>query len=280
MVSVVILTLNEERNLPICLASISACDDVVVLDSGSTDQTAQIACAAGARVVVNPFENFAVQRNFADRSIPFKHPWVFHLDADERMTPQLWTECTELARNEPIDTDGFWAAPQMFFRGRWIPHCTDFPAYQARFVHAARFKFIQVGHGQREAPEMRMQRLAASYVHDLSADGEPALLDKHRRYARQEAAAHLERQGRDPAAKSAPENAPRLVSFDPLERRRALKALSQHLPARGGLRFLYQYFGRFGFLDGRAGLAYCVMLAKYESWIAQEIRRQKRHLTR
>ena len=87
MFSVVILTLNEERNLPTCLASIAGCDDVIVLDSGSKDQTAEVARAAGARVVVNPFENFAAQRNFADHTVAFKHPWVFHLDADERMTP-------------------------------------------------------------------------------------------------------------------------------------------------------------------------------------------------
>ena len=279
MFSVVILTLNEGRNLPICLASVAGCDDVVVLDSGSTDQTAEIARAAGARVVVNPFENFAAQRNFADRTVSFKHPWVFHLDADERMTPQLMAECNELGRRDPIDIDGFWAAPRMLFRGRWIPRCTDYPAYQARFVHAARFRFIQVGHGQREASEMRMLRLASSYFHDLSADGEPALLDKHRRYARQEAAAHLARKnGMPPAEDQA--NLFRLFSPDPLSRRRALKALSQHLPARGSLRFLYQYIGRRGFLDGLAGLAYCVVLAKYEHWIAQEIRRQKRQVPR
>lgn len=278
MFSVVILTLNEERNLPICLASLAGCDDVVVLDSGSTDRTAEMAAAAGARVVVNSFENFAAQRNFADRTISFKHPWVFHLDADERMTPELNAECLGVARNDPIDTDGFFIAPRMLFRGRWIPHCTDYPAYQARFVHAARFRFVQIGHGQREAPEMRMKQLASSYLHDLSADGEEALLAKHRKYARAEAAAHL---APKPSSCATAERAahltrPRLFSANPLNRRRALKALSRRLPARGLVRFIYQYLARGGFLDGRPGLAYCVVLAKYEHWIGQEISRQKR----
>lgn len=278
MFSVVILTLNEERNLPICLASLTGCDDVVVLDSGSRDRTAEIAGAAGARVVVHPFENFADQRNFADRSVGFKHPWVFHLDADERMTPELMIECAQVARNNPSDTDGFFVAPRMLFRGRWIPHCTDFPAYQARFVHAERFRFVQIGHGQREAPDMRMKRLAATYLHDLSADGEEALLSKHRKYAREEAAAHLAPQPTAcaTAARAAHLARPRLISKDPLQRRRALKALSQRLPARGLMRFIYQYLLRRGFLDGTPGFAYCVLLAKYEHWIAQEIRRQKR----
>jgi len=281
MFSVVILTLNEERNLPLCLASLADCDDVVVLDSGSKDQTAEIARAAGARVVVNPFENFAQQRNFAHAHVAFEHPWVFHLDADERMTAELLAEGRDWARKDPSDTDGFWVAPRMLFRGRWIPHCTDFPAYQARFVHATRFRFVQVGHGQREAPEMRMRRLTTNYLHDLSADGEASLWEKHRRYARQEAAAHLAAKSSSCATanRAAFLMRPRLFSADPLSRRRALKALSQHLPARGLLRFLYQYVARRGFLDGRAGLAYCVLLANYEHWIAKEIRLQKRAVT-
>src|SRR5262245_55130344 len=91
--SVLILTLNEERDLPRCLASVSACDDVVVLDSGSTDQTTAQARAAGAQVFTRTFDNFAGQRNHAQREIPFRHRWVFHLDADEQFTPELDAEC-------------------------------------------------------------------------------------------------------------------------------------------------------------------------------------------
>ena len=272
MFSVVILTLNEERNLPRCLESARSSDDIVVLDSGSPARTAAIAGECGARVEVNTFENFAAQRNFADHSIEFKHPWVFHLDADEQLTPELAARCSQIGQQNPTDLDGFWIAPRMLFRGRWIPHCTDFPAYQARFVHAQRFSFIQVGHGQREAPTMRMQALAENYLHDLSADGEGALAAKHRRYAQQEAAEFLAIA--QPRAPHAP--APRLFAKAPLERRRALKALSQRLPARGALRFIYQYFLRRGFLDGAAGFAYCRLMANYESWIAQEIAQQRR----
>lgn len=272
MFSVVILTLNEERNLPGCLGSVAASDDVVVLDSGSTDKTVEVARAAGARVVVNPFENFGAQRNFAQAKIPFKYPWAFHLDADERMTPRLAAECKQHTASNPVDVDGFWVAPRMLFRGKWIPHCTDFPAYQARFVNVARFRFIQVGHGQREAPEMRMQKLSSCYLHDLSADGEAALVEKHRKYASQEAAAYWRRRY---AGTNETESFLNAFSSDALARRRAWKAMSQHLPARGLLRFLYQYVARRGFFDGREGLAYCVLMAKYEHWIAQEIRRQK-----
>jgi glycosyltransferase involved in cell wall biosynthesis len=264
--SVLILTYNEERNLPRCLASVAGCDDVVVLDSGSTDRTVEIARAAGARVAVRPFDNFANQRNHAQAHIPFRHRWVFHLDADEQMTPELAAECR--AASSRTDADGFWVAPRMMFRGRWIPHCTDYPAWQARFVRAPEFEFIEVGHGQRESPRMRLCRLQAAYEHDLSAGGEAEWLEKHRRYARAEAKAFLAGESRTDWTA--------LCSVDRLARRRALKYYSHALPLRPVLRFIYQYFLRGGFLDGGPGLRYCRLLARYEGFTAAEIRRLRR----
>lgn len=266
-ISVVILTLNEEQNLPACLASAAGCDDIVVLDSGSTDRTCEIARAAGARVFVNPFKNFARQRNHAHDAIPFRHDWVFHLDADETLSPGLIAECAaRAAAPDAAQLDGFFTAPRMMFRGRWIPRCTDYPAWQARFVHVRRFRFIEVGHGQREAPDLRLARLRHSYTHNLSSQSEAEIRAKHARYAKAEAAAFLaasrpfSRLLRDLFAKNA------------LIRRRTLKELSGHLPARGLLRFVYQYLLRGGCLDGIPGLVYCRMLAHYERCIAREIR--------
>ena len=263
MYSVVILTLNEERNLPRCLASIRRCEDIVVLDSGSTDATPALAKAAGARVVTHKFDGFAAQRNFAQREIAFRHPWVFHLDADEQFTPKLDAECRIASGRS--DLDGFLVAPKMIFQERWIPHCTDFPAWQARFVRAPQFSFIQAGHGQREAPQMKLERLRANYLHDLSSGGENEWLEKHRRYAREEAAAHV--------ATAEPLYLGELFAGERLRRRRALKRLSYSLPFRPALRFVYQYFLRRGFLDGAPGFRYCQLLARYEGFTTAEIRR-------
>jgi glycosyltransferase involved in cell wall biosynthesis len=265
MYSAVILTLNEEKALPACIASVRGCDDVVLLDSGSSDRTVEIAKNAGLRVFERPFDTFAGQHNFAQRSIEFRHPWVFHLDADERMTPELDSECRKASERQ--DLDGFRVAPKMLFEGRWIPHCTDYPAYQARFVRAPAFEFIQVGHGQREALGMRTENLREGYLHDMSIYGVDAWLAKHRRYARAEAEALLGQ--RDAVS-------PRLLfSSNPLTRRRALKRLSFKLPFRPALRFAYQYGLRGGFLDGGPGLHYCRLLARYEGFIADEISRLK-----
>ena len=275
MFSIVILTLNEEQNLPACLASTAGCDDVVVLDSGSTDRTAEIALASGARVFVNRFENFGQQRNHAHDTIPFRHDWVFHLDADEKLTPELVAECTARADSPESETlDGFYAAPKMMFRGRWIPHCTDFPAWQARFAHVRRFRFIQVGHGQREAPRLRLGRLQHAYSHNLSSQSEEEIKAKHARYAQAEAATFMA------TRRSAGELWRALCNGDRLVRRRAIKEISYHLPARGFLRFVYQYGLRGGFLDGVPGFVYCRLLAYYETSISSEIRRLNKEKSR
>ncbi|HUJ43388.1 MAG TPA: glycosyltransferase family 2 protein [Opitutaceae bacterium] len=265
MFSVLILTFNEAHALPVCLGSVAGCDDVVVLDSHSADRTAAIARAAGARVFLHPFEDFARQRNHAHRAIEFRHPWVFHLDADEQMTPVLRAECAAYRGDEPLD--GCYAAPRMLWEGRWIRHCTDYPAWQARFVKARGFEFVQAGHGQREAPGMRMGRLRADYLHDLSAGGVDAWLAKHRRYAREEAEAFF-------AADATTRPPLRAVVTGPtLARRRAFKHLSYHLPGRPTLRFLYQYLLRGGFLDAGPGWRYCRLLARYEGFATAEINR-------
>ncbi|MEO6995338.1 MAG: glycosyltransferase family 2 protein [Lacunisphaera sp.] len=267
-VSVLILTLNEEENLPACLASVAGADDVVILDSGSTDRTAEIARAAGARVFTHAFSDFAQQRNYAHDAIEFRHPWVFHLDADEQMVPDLLAECAALSADAPID--GYFAAPHMMFHGRWLKRCTDFPAWQARCVRAKGFRFIQVGHGQRESPEMRMGFLNGSYLHDISAPDMNEWDAKHRSYARKEAVnSYTERQTvgsvlREPLPKT------------PLERRRTLKQLSYALPLRPQLRFIYQYILRGGFLDGAGSLRYCRLLARYERFAADEINQVNR----
>ena len=91
MISVLILTLNEEQDLPGCLDSVAWCDDIHVFDSGSTDRTVEIAREHGATVTVHEFESFAAQRN-ASMQLPFRHEWVLVLDADERSTPELSAE--------------------------------------------------------------------------------------------------------------------------------------------------------------------------------------------
>jgi glycosyltransferase involved in cell wall biosynthesis len=264
--SIVILTLNEGTRLPACLASVAACDDVVVIDSGSADQTQAIARAAGARVFTNPFTNFAQQRNFAHSTVEFRNPWVFHLDADEQMTPELLEECRQAAASTP-SYDGYYAAPRMMFNNQWLPRCTDYPAWQARFVRAQGFTFIQCGHGQREAPGMRMGSLKSGYEHDITPASDAEWEAKHRRYAREEAEEIIRQSA--PLGRLLKQT----ITRQGIERRRAIKQLSHTLPARPWLRFVYQYILRGGFLDGAEAFHYCRLLARYEGFTAGEVKK-------
>lgn len=101
MISVLILTRNEEQNLPDCLRSVAWSDDIHVLDSISSDRTVEIAQAANARVTQRPFDNWAAHQNWALANLPFRHPWVFYLDADERVTPELADEMQRAVSSNP-----------------------------------------------------------------------------------------------------------------------------------------------------------------------------------
>jgi len=220
--SVVILTLNEEARLPACLASVAGCNDVVVVDSGSTDATQAMARAAGARVLENRFVNFAEQRNFAHTAGQFLHSWVFHLDADELMTPALLEECRQVAQQNP-PCDGFYAAPRMMFHGRWLRHCTDYPAWQARLVMPGDFPLCRsaMGSGNRPGCAWATCNPATCTIFPRvpGPDGKPGI-----------AAMPRGSSGSPPGLDRFPAiNEPGLGSRG-LERRRALKHLSYYLP--------------------------------------------------
>src|SRR5215469_755028 len=121
-ISVLILTKNEERDLPECLASVSWSDDIHVFDSYSTDATVTIAQQARAQVHQRHFDDYATHRNAALTTIPFKHPWVFLLDADERPTPELSREMQQIALAAPDDISAFRLRRRDFLFGTWLKH--------------------------------------------------------------------------------------------------------------------------------------------------------------
>ena len=267
--SVVILTYNEERNIQACLDSLRCCDEVVVVDSFSTDRTREIAHAAGCKVVEREFDDFAGQRNWAMDSIDFKHKWVFHLDADERFTPELAGECEDVVHEDLFS--GYMVASKLMFMGKWLKRSAGFPVYQMRLAKLGEIKFIQHGHGQREADAIRgVGFLRRAYLHFPFKKGMQEWHDKHLCYADDEARLALEEAG------VAGVGAGALMAADPVLRRRALKRLSRSLPLRPALRFLYMYILKMGFMDGAAGLRYCRMMAEFERMIDVRLTELKR----
>lgn len=256
MISVLILTLNEEQNIGDCLASVAWSNDVLVLDSGSEDRTVSIAKAHGARVQHRPFDSFANQRNFGLHEGNLRHEWVLHLDADERVTGELRQELTATVRRPQYAA--YRLPSKLIFRGAWLKHAGMYPAYQVRFGKRDELSFAQVGHGQRGAlPDERVGTLNEPLLHYAFSKGMADWFERHNRYSTDEARHALQVVGESIGWSG-------LVTGSPQRRRRALKDLSFRLPCRPLLRFLYMYVGRRGFLDGRPGLEYCLMLSVYE----------------
>jgi glycosyltransferase involved in cell wall biosynthesis len=259
VISVLILTRDEEINLAACLDSVQWSDDVLVVDSFSTDRTVEIARERGVRVVQNRFIDFAQQRNFGLDQPGWKHDWILHLDADERITPTLRDEM--LAAVRARERDAFRLASKMMFMDRWLKYSGMYPWHQVRLGRREALRFVQVGHGQREslAPE-RIGTLREPMLHFSFSKGIADWIEKHNRYSTAEARHALAEAG-------ARVEWGALLSGDGVRRKRALKSLFRHLPFRPTLRFLYMYVVRLGFLDGRAGLTYCRLLRWYESMI-------------
>ncbi|WP_035614003.1 glycosyltransferase family 2 protein [Haloferula sp. BvORR071] len=263
MFSLLILTKNEEANLPACIASAPWCDDIVVLDSFSDDSTKEIAIRHGARFFERKFDDFGAQRNHALDNIPFKHPWVFHLDADERFNEELREECEQvIARDEH---SAYFVPNRIFFLGKWIPRSTQYPYPQVRLLKIGEVSFVKSGHGQREDRAARgIGHISIGYDHFNFSKGLGEWVEKHNRYSAEEAAAAF-KFAKEPLALAG------LWSGDPMERKRALKRLHSRLPLRWMFKFAYLYFWKRGFLDGYPGFAYCSLQAFYDLLITLKI---------
>jgi glycosyltransferase involved in cell wall biosynthesis len=271
-VSVFILTLNEESNIGDCIDSLSWSDDIVVLDSGSTDATCSIAQARGARIVTRPFDNWSAHQNWAVTHIEFRHPWVLYLDADERCSPELRDEVLQRAQAASAES-AFRLRRKDYFMGRWLKHAQLYPTWLIRLFRPTRIRYERLVNPV-AVVDGPVGNLLGHITHYPFSHGISHWIARHNRYSDMEAleAAKL-RDGADSSA--------RLWTSDPNERRRALKDIFFRLPARPVLKFLYYYGWRRGFLDGRAGLSYASLQAIYEYMIeckAWELDRRRRGL--
>lgn len=259
--SVVVLTFNEERNLDACLRSVvDLTSDIFVVDSGSTDRTAAIAKEHGAQIVTHAFESHARQWQWALSTLPLKSAWVLALDADQSLTPELRTA---IARQIPLWSSagtpvGGYLNRRQVFRGRWIRHGGYYPKYLLKLF-------------RRDAVVLDTDDLVDHHFHvkgataildgDLIEDNrnEDAIavwIGKHNRYAVQQA--------REETARNAdPDPRPTRAFGAPDERTRFRKRIWYRMPLylRPFGYFIYRYFFRLGFLDGKEGFVFHFMQA-------------------
>ena len=134
--SVIIITLNEEANLPRALKSVAWADEVIVVDSGSLDRTQQIACELGARVFERPWTGYGQQKNFAQTLA--KNDWILNLDADEVVSHSLAHEIQATLQNaaqNPTAPLGYYIPRKTFYLGRWIRYGGWYPNYLMRLAN-------------------------------------------------------------------------------------------------------------------------------------------------
>lgn len=259
-ISVLILTLNEEANLPRVLESVRWSDDVVVFDSFSDDRTVRIAQDFGARVIQRAFDNENSQRT-ASLQAGFAHDWVYNPDADEIADSALTQEMLAQVEANPAEV-AFRMRRRDIFMGRWLKHSSLYPTWLMRLFRPEKLRFergINLNYVV-DGPEGRLEH---DLLHYSFEKGLEAWFEKHNKYSSAEARETLQDLGRRIDWR-------KLRSADPVERRRELKALSSHMPCRPSLRFLYMYLVRRGFLDGYPGYVYCRMLQMYEFMIVQK----------
>lgn len=259
-----ILTLNEEINIAGCMQSVAWCDDIVVLDSGSTDETVPIAEALGARIVRRRFDNWAQHQNWALQNIRFRHPWVFNLDADERIDDELAAELASSAR-EPGGHAAFKMRRKDFFRNTWLKHAGFYPSWFTRFYRPEKVRFerlvnpVTIVDGSTGA-------LNGHILHWPFSKGMTHWLERHNSYSSFEAIEY---------ARKPPFRIPELFSSDATVRRRAAKAMFARAPGRPLIKFLFLYVAHRGFLDGRAGLDFAVLQFINEYMVSLKIRETK-----
>ena len=262
-ISVIVPVKNEAENLRRCLPALAWADEVFVVDSQSCDETRVVAEEHGATVVQFRFNGFyPKKKNWALENLPFRNEWVLIVDADEVVTPSLAHEITQrIARNE---ADGFYINMKYYFLGRRIHHCGYNECWNLRlFRHAAgRYERIPAATGSsagdNEAHEhVELKGKALRLKEELDHHAYPtisAFVEKHDRYSSWEAE-NYERFL----------NAPIPQGIGTGKRfKRSLKKLYLRLPFRPLVRFLYAYGFRLGFLDGRPGLIFCVLLSYYD----------------
>ncbi len=251
--SIIILTFNEEKNLPLCLKSLSGVDaPIYIVDSYSTDQTLDIIHHHGIIYQQHKFENYSKQRNWAQENNPHKTQWVFHLDAGEQFTPEL-VQWLNKQFDPSKNIDGYMFSRRTMFFGKWIRFGGHYPNYHLRLYRSDRGRCEDKVYDQHFVLEGKTHVVKKGIdIIDTVTDTLQNFTTGHARWAAFEANEIL-------MSTSQQGDVNARILGTPIERRRWLKNnVFQKTPLflRSFLYFFYRYFIKLGFLDGRRGLVF------------------------
>ncbi|MGD9790075.1 MAG: glycosyltransferase [Phycisphaerales bacterium] len=269
--SILILTRNEEANIASCIEACSFSDDVVVLDSYSTDRTVEIARRyAHVRVYQRHFDTEYLQRNFGLKEIAYHHPWVYVCDADERVLPELREEILHEINRTDQEHSAFRLRYKNMFLGQWIRRSSGYPVWIIRLLRPDKVRYEIRATNVHPIVDGSVGTLDEHFEHNSFASGLVRWFNKHNYYSDREAFEAL---------RVRTEGLPKLRQLfvgDPMAKRRAAKNLSFLLPLRGVLRWLHDVILKGGFLDGWAGIRYSTMISMYEYWLEVKIAEAQR----
>lgn len=262
-----ILCYNEAANLPHALASVMPWADAVhVVDSGSTDGSQSIAHAHGANVVHRPWLGYARQKNWALENLPIKSDWVFILDSDESITPELRDELLAMAKRpvSEVPEAGFYVNRLTKFMGSPIRHAGYYPSYNLRFFRRGTAQYEDREVHEHMVVNGPTRRLRHEMLHE-DRRGLEHFIAKHNRYSTLEARELMREMVRHQAGRAV-----RLERG--IATRRWLKnKVLPRLPLSGVWRFMYMYVLRLGVLDGLPGFRFCLLLATYDTFISLKL---------
>ncbi len=252
-ISVIILTFNAEATIAATLDSAAeVSDDIHVVDSGSTDRTLEIVAQWGAKLTSHPFYDYGKQRNWAIDNLPLKHDWQLHLDADERLTPELVEKVKALASAFPAGIDGYFIPRLMHFLGHPIRHGGMYPIWHMRLFRQGKARCEDRRYDQHFHCTGRSALIDAPMIDDIRMSlGE--WTQRHNRWSDAEVGETL-----NPSAAGV---IPGRLGGNPVERKRALRGGYSRAPRflRAFGLFFYRYVLRLGFLDGIPGLIFFVL---------------------
>jgi glycosyltransferase involved in cell wall biosynthesis len=272
MISVLILTKNEQQDLPGCLESVKWCNDVHVFDSYSDDDTVALATAFGATVTQRTFTNWAEHQNWGLSNIPFKHPWVLYIDADERVSEGLLQKISSLAPNDNNAAAYEIRRRDFAWNNVWLKHAQMSPFYIRLFrPEKIRYERLVNPISIVDGPVSRIEGFLDHYPF---SKGFRFWFARHLGYADMEASMRLLEIGSN--VKFSLKHA--LFSKDFSVRRYHQKGIFYKMPGRPLIKWLYMVFVRRAFLDGFTGITYATMQSIYEYFIVlrtKELRNKK-----
>jgi glycosyltransferase involved in cell wall biosynthesis len=266
MISILILTKNEEYDIGGCIESVKWSDDIHVYDSYSTDKTIEIAKGKGAFISRRAFDDYANQRNAAISEVDYKYPWLFILDADERCTPALSEEMLQKVKEASNETSAFSIDLIYYFLDSKLTHAQTANSF-IRLIKPAKCIYDR-GINERLMVDGIVDKLENSFNHYPFSKGLKHWIDKHNHYSKMEAERWIEENRRvfNFSMKKA------IFAKTFYERRYHQKGIFYKLPARPIIKWLYMVVWRRAFLDGRAGITYATLQAIYEYLIVLKTR--------